>query len=284
VIFSSVRDHQNRVILSGWDGDTTVSSGFEYLPYLIRTGKWRATLKETTALAKKYGVSRRRLVVGLGIKPLVPESMFRMWRRLHGRNPDRWPAGLIVNRAFAHRIQLGQRLHELQRKYDAPLRNPRETHRVDLSSGMLVYGLELLDKCASRCSVEARFPFCDRRLIEFCVAVPPELKLRHGWPRSILRLAMEGILPEEVRWRVSKGHLGTNFKLRFLDEESATLERLLMRDDSALGAYLDMPAIQGAYQQLSRQPLKSDPQSVQVFLAATLALWLESSGLCSAVS
>ena len=60
------------------------------------------------------------------------------------------------------------------------------------------------DRNAMAHSIESRVPFLDYRLIEFCFALPPEQKIRDGVTKFILRQAMTGILPEDVRMRHDK--------------------------------------------------------------------------------
>jgi hypothetical protein len=35
-----------------------------------------------------------------------------------------------------------------------------------------------------------RYPFWDKRMIEFCLSLPPEQKIKKGWTRMIMRRAM----------------------------------------------------------------------------------------------
>ena len=60
------------------------------------------------------------------------------------------------------------------------------------------------DRNAMAFSVEARVPFLDHRLVEWLMHLPPELKLHRGMTKLVLREAMDGILPKEVRRRTDK--------------------------------------------------------------------------------
>jgi asparagine synthase (glutamine-hydrolysing) len=64
--------------------------------------------------------------------------------------------------------------------------------------------LRFADRNSMAHSIESRVPFLDYRLIEFCFALPLAQKIRKGETKSILRQAMRGILPEEVRSRHDK--------------------------------------------------------------------------------
>jgi asparagine synthase (glutamine-hydrolysing) len=53
-------------------------------------------------------------------------------------------------------------------------------------------------------SIEARSPFYDRRLVEFCLSLPGDFHIRGATTKLLLRSAMEGILPEKIRKRLDK--------------------------------------------------------------------------------
>jgi hypothetical protein len=58
---------------------------------------------------------------------------------------------------------------------------------------------------------EVSFPFANKRLLEFCLALPGDMKIRNGWKRYLLRAGMEGILPPEIQWRKTKGPFSPDF-------------------------------------------------------------------------
>jgi len=60
------------------------------------------------------------------------------------------------------------------------------------------------DRNSMAFSIETRLPFLDYRLVEFVFGLPMGFKIREGVTKIILRKAMEGILPEEVRNRMDK--------------------------------------------------------------------------------
>jgi asparagine synthase (glutamine-hydrolysing) len=62
-----------------------------------------------------------------------------------------------------------------------------------------------VDRMSMASSVEARPPFLDHRLWEFCAQLPPDLKLRPGQNKFLLRQVMRGRLPETTRQRPKKG-------------------------------------------------------------------------------
>ena len=142
-----------------------------------------------------------------------------------------------------------------------------------LASGLLPFVLELAERAAAAFGIEARFPFFDVRLVEFCLALPSDQKLRDGWTRSIERLAMEGILPSAVQWRRDKTNLFPHFIDALLRHEGAILDRIVLAPSVELARYVDIDALRSAYARYRRRPMEDD--ALAVWRAVTLALWLE---------
>ncbi|MGZ8269402.1 MAG: asparagine synthase-related protein, partial [Burkholderiales bacterium] len=76
--------------------------------------------------------------------------------------------------------------------YDTKVRLP---DRVELS----------LDRASMAHSLEARVPFLDHKLVEFCTRIPPSLKMRWLQEKYILRKALHGVLPPEIAQRRKRG-------------------------------------------------------------------------------
>jgi asparagine synthase (glutamine-hydrolysing) len=64
--------------------------------------------------------------------------------------------------------------------------------------------LRLEDRNSMAHSIEARLPFLDYRLAEFAYSLPDDWKLRGPWNKFVLRQAMAGRIPENVRLRPDK--------------------------------------------------------------------------------
>lgn len=56
--------------------------------------------------------------------------------------------------------------------------------------------------------IEPRDPFLDVRVLEFCLTLPPEQLHDRGWAQFIMRRAMVGRLPNSVRWKLGRDHVG----------------------------------------------------------------------------
>lgn len=89
--------------------------------------------------------------------------------------------------------------------------------------------LDRKDRMSMYSGLEVRVPFCDYRIAEYLYGVPWAFKDYRGKEKSLLRHAMEGILPEEVLWR-KKSPYPKTFDPKYLELVSARLEKLLQED------------------------------------------------------
>lgn len=284
-IFKSAHEHGVRVLLGGTDGDTVVTYGYQDLPELVRRGKWLKLFLESRALSQKMprrGHSLKALVWRRGFAPVMAEFTRPLRRLLLGRSASAdsaWSA-LVRQRPlapqFVERLRLKVCVPELLREAFPDDLKGRELHWADISSGNWAYILEAFEKAAAAHAVEVRYPFFDRRLVEFCIALPPGQRLKDGYTRSILRRGMNGILPPAVQWRTDKGNLSAGVCLKLLEYERATLDRMVAMDESnALHEYADFPALRAGYKRYLENPGAREREAFWLMLAVPLMLWLQ---------
>jgi asparagine synthase (glutamine-hydrolysing) len=96
--------------------------------------------------------------------------------------------------------------------------------------------------------IEARAPFLDFSVVEFCCQLPPEYLIHDGWHKYVLRKAVEAYLPEEVVWRRQK--MGFPFPFR----EWLTINRdIVFRNSEGVDCpYLDVSSMFRYYKDLVR--------------------------------
>jgi asparagine synthase (glutamine-hydrolysing) len=292
-IFKAAHDSGVGVLLGGTDGDTVVSYGYQDFEILARRGRWLKLLREAWSLSRTMpgpAHSLGRLVWEHGFREAIPESIWRVWRRVRGRPADpllESPLPAYAKRRplspeFVARIGLEERVASLSRDAFPPGISPREMHWRDISSGSWSYILESFEKAAAAHEVEVRYPFFDRRLIEFCLALPPGQRVNAGYTRSILRRAMHGIVPPEVQWRVDKGSLAAGVCLNLLEYERATLEDAVSSESEAIGRYLDLAALRASHARYIANPIAREREAFALMLAVTLGLWLRAAGFGAA--
>lgn len=80
--------------------------------------------------------------------------------------------------------------------------------RRTLSEALLYNSLPMLlryaDRNAMAFSREARLPYLDYELVDFCIRLPDHYWVRNGWQKWILRQAAGGVIPSSIRWRADK--------------------------------------------------------------------------------
>jgi asparagine synthase (glutamine-hydrolysing) len=148
------------------------------------------------------------------------EHEIACWQENHGRDS----AELVRTRAYISRLTRGEAAEsarftdyaylfnrEAVGKYrrNSRLENPFDTPLSRRLYSELMYetvpaSLRPEDRNTMSQSIESRSPFLDYRLAEFAFSLPNRFKIRNGLGKWILREAMKGILPEDVRTRKDK--------------------------------------------------------------------------------
>lgn len=108
-------------------------------------------------------------------------------------------------------------------------RTAREDHVAYVTAGIISHALEASHRVDAVVGVERRYPFFDRPLVELCLSLPGDQKLRQGWTRSIMRRALADLLPPEVLHRPGKGNLAPGFRRALATTDRAALEALVAR-------------------------------------------------------
>jgi asparagine synthase (glutamine-hydrolysing) len=201
-ILKEARHQGIGVMLNGAQGNLTFSrDGSGRMPQLLRTGKWMQALREARLLAR-HGSSRSvlREWAGKGIMPLLPAPLRRAVERLRGNLPafsDRpLLLGSPINPDFAEVHRVGERARDWVQ--DDSFRQDVDSRRQNLK-GLMLQDLGLFDTLfRTMHSVDLRTPPADRRIAEFCLALPEEQFMHDGESRSLIRRAMAGLLPLEV--------------------------------------------------------------------------------------
>ncbi|MDP9243031.1 MAG: asparagine synthase-related protein, partial [Actinomycetota bacterium] len=255
-----------RVLLGGFDGDVVVSHGLERLPHLLRRGRWGTLGSEVTQLAPRLGLSRWEALRSYAVAPAAPPFAHRLWGAAKPRGRRGWSGGAPIAPGFARRIGLSARSAAFEGPAAA---TAREEHRAELSSGVLPAALEIRDRVGAAAGVELRHPFFDVRLVELCLSLPEDQKMRNGWTRSIQRRALAGIVPERVLWRSDKGRINDRLLVDLVRAERASLDRSSPTTWGGAGAFLDLP-------QVNASVTSGEPGDLPgLWQALTLARWME---------
>ncbi len=74
--------------------------------------------------------------------------------------------------------------------------------------------------------VRFSYPLLDKRMLEFCLAVDGQFKLKNGEDRRLIRIASNGLMPDVIRKRTSKAAFCPDYPLRYLKQRDAASRSL----------------------------------------------------------
>ena len=86
-------------------------------------------------------------------------------------------------------------------------KNSQYAHYTDITNPTIEMSLNLINHSANMYGIDIKFPFMDRKLIEFCLSIPSSQKLKNGVSRSILRRSLKNIIPTSIYNRHTKSDL-----------------------------------------------------------------------------
>jgi len=170
LVFKKAKSNNLKVMLDGQGADEILAGyGTYYAPYwkeLIRSKPWKL-LPEIFGVVTKHGIDLKAKLTG----KLTDGYQFIKFK-ISQLEPS--------NNGF----------------------NGYEKYMI--SKGILPYLLHFDDRNSMAHSVESRVPFLDYRLVEFCLSLPPDFKIKNGVRKHILRKAFEDKLPESILNRFDK--------------------------------------------------------------------------------
>lgn len=253
---SIVRSGEGHVVLTGQGGDQYLSARPYHIADHLSRGEWRAATRETARWAIRTRQSFWQVGWETGLLPLLPGSI-----RARLMRDARLPA--FIRPDFARRYDMLGR-HPAVRCLDG--RWGRKYARA------VAYDTSHFGRYAGGGddNLEFRHPFLYRPLVEFGLQLPVHARSRPSIQKWVLRVAMKGILTDEVRLRTGKG--GADQRIAWaLTHERNRLEHLL-RDPliSQLG-WVDAPGLREAVEAIRIGRQKS---IFYVTLALSLETWL----------
>jgi asparagine synthase (glutamine-hydrolysing) len=268
-LYRAARGDGLRVFLEGTGGDSVVSHGTGYLHDLARRGRWLALGREARQLSRSFDRPTWRTLRGVAASA-APPLIRRAWRR--GRRQ-----GLLgpppIRADFARRIGLEERLRAAEPTWrGGDAEGARREHWRLLTSARLAGILETLAAAAGAAGVDVRDPFLDRRMMEFCLALPASQKIRHGRTRVVARHALDGLLPPEIRDRPGKAPIDRMLGSALAVYGRARLDRLMGEAVDVLAPYVPAESVRRAHRGYVERG--APPDVGRVWRLATLTLWL----------
>lgn len=201
-ILDVARERGLRILLSGNRGNMSFSyDGMPLLTQLLSSGRLARLARESWALVRNG--TRVGTVAAQTLGPFVPVPLWQAISRIRGKG-RKLTDYTAIDPGAAEALRLAERAAERGLDFSyRPRRDPIETRlwalrRVDTGN----YNKGHL----AGWGIDVRDPTADRRLIEFCLAVPPDQYLRHGIRRALARTAFADRLPGKIVNERRKGY------------------------------------------------------------------------------
>lgn len=221
-----------RVLLSGFGGDYFVSYKGSYVLYrLIKQNK----IGEALRLLRQSRQHEKSYLQILKTDFIAFTRFFEYYESVKNRNKKNWQSYTPLRDGFTKPYMPGLNFKPTSDQVD------RMQHFIGTGQMSRIMGA-----FANRHAVygqEAATPLFDKKVMEFMLDVPMQQYRVGGAKRSLLRRAMEGILPPEIQWRKDKLPYSPDYISRIIKEKQFILS--LLQDDAYNDAwkYIDRARI-----------------------------------------
>lgn len=209
-IIDEMKKKDIRVLFDGFDGDSVISHGAEYLVELGLESNLKKLLTEVKRACMLNGrrFSTFHTLKNFWIKPNIPFGIKVFFNRFTS-------SGVTEEKKFQNLSEAAKKMVDFPKKFrnyypDESYKHKKSlaAHKNGLSLPFWEEELEIIDFIASINGIDIRLPFMDKRVIEYCLKVPGSEKFKNGVTRAYFREGMRGITPDEVLDKHTKADLG----------------------------------------------------------------------------
>lgn len=253
------------IALSGLGSDEWLGGSFLVYADLARQGAFVDLARTVWADRKRDEPTRTRLQIAAWA--LCPPAIKQRVRRLLGR--PRPPS--LISPALVRRTSLADRLRaEPIAAPSLPSFSQQALYR-ETTCGAYVAATEMQERGNARAGLDERYPFHDRRLIEFSLALPESDRWAGGRYKSILRHAMAGRLPATVIERQHSPDANRVLAGTLRSAGRAFFSRLAIAD----AGWVDGRRVLDAWDVFERRAegRRTGPEAWELWAVAAVELW-----------
>jgi asparagine synthase (glutamine-hydrolysing) len=221
-------------LLIGQDGNMVVSWTGGPLPpwHYLLNGQWRRFQRASTESfkASAFWQTLRRTV----INPIRGSSLARSMPLFTWENS-------AIHPALVARLKLRQYQDDANYMLTYKAKNGAHPIRyATLKPGGNIAGSHWANWAAGY-GLEVRDPTADKRLLEFCFAIPNAQYRQGGQDRALIRRGMAGVLPDEIRLNTHRGQQAADIIYRVRSNQTQIESVLDRLEQSTLASeYLDL--------------------------------------------
>lgn len=260
-LIERAKDKNARVILDGDGGESSASCYTRgYLAELLLAAKWKTLLAELKRLSPDQTISFSNIKRQV-LRPLFPYPALKLLgRNLQIGNLFEYPvlAGFVQDTLGRETEHIRDQVYRLHKEH--------ANHRRNMATDILLERDDIRMRSHAGFSnfqdVQFSYPFLDKQVLEFCLAVDGQFKHKDGVDRRLLRLGMEGQLPDAILSRTSKAPFSPDYLMRYKAEKASILDSIAAFSKSGkLNAIVDFKRVFSA---LESTPVYSAEQPMRV--------------------
>lgn len=214
------------VVLDGQGADElmggyNVGVHYNFLSELLTHGNLVLFNDELKKNSKLYGVRQSHIIKNLlwqFIKKNLKSVLSKKLKPLLLKSNKGWLKKDYLMEGIDQSVILNKKfLNEYSNKFSSEFKqNSWELTKFTNLPGIL----RQVDRNSMAFSVEARTPFLDYRLVEYLFRLPVQKHMRSGFTKYAYRKAMQGIIPDEILWRIDKQGFSMPDRLLLKNAES----------------------------------------------------------------
>ncbi len=196
-LMKSMKQHNKIVALDGQGADELLLGYPRYAAAFAMTHPFLQTVAFLLKFRSHYGTATH-----IGILHVIYFSSF-FFRKLYLKF-----RGSYLKRKYKKLIDYSH-----IKKLSSSYRNIFELQKNEIFWSQIPQLLKYVDINSMYHSIESRVPFLDHEFVEICLSINSNYKIKEGWSKYILRLALKGKVPEEIIWNKKKIGFEAPYKL-----------------------------------------------------------------------
>ncbi len=259
-------------IFDGFDGDSVISYGTNYLLDLGKNLKLKQLFNEKKLLESK-GFRKKihplKFFYRYVIVPSAPRFLIDFINNLRGHKKTQ----LVNYNLFTKAVRKQYKFKDIKKEvgdHDSNYIDSQEVHRRVLEWPLWEYILDSVHEDSQKLDIEEVHPFLNRDVMEIALNSAPTLKLNRGTTRYLLRESAKKVLPSKIYNRSNKSNLAPPIDKYFsVMKKNKDYLDLIIGDDSPLNGLVDKHKILQMYEIDN----KKDNQYLTCLI--NLAIWMK---------
>ena len=267
-ILKKAKSCNEKVLFDGFDGDSVLSYGFEYFFELGNKFKLIELCRQAKAFHKNksYFFILKHYV----LKQHIP-YILNLYYSLRQNLQINLRYGLLrkTNKNYKFK-NISENLIDYKNiKNIDPV---QKYHLRTLEWPVWDLGLECADQDQNYSGVEERYPFFDKRIMEFCLSVPGKFRINNGISRYYYREALKAYLPSIVKNRITKANISP-LVVNYMEKNKDLILKNI--EDSSIEDYINIDFFKQKVLKPFGDGVKVEDNSQLIFQVYSLSQWLK---------